>query len=52
MRCAMRSTRNGADAMSLDMREKTTPGAPILQVSGLTIDFEVDRTWRTAVRDV
>lgn len=38
--------------MSLDMREKTTPGAPILQVSGLTIDFEVDRTWRTAVRDV
>lgn len=38
--------------MSLDMREKTTPGAPILQVSGLTIDFEVDRTWRTVVRDV
>nr|WP_186455089.1 ABC transporter ATP-binding protein [Rhodococcus rhodochrous] len=24
----------------------------MLQVSGLTIDFEVDRTWRTAVRDV
>lgn len=38
--------------MSLDTREKTTPGAPILEVSGLTIDFEVDRTWRTAVRDV
>ncbi|UTT50575.1 ABC transporter ATP-binding protein [Rhodococcus gordoniae] len=24
----------------------------MLQVSGLTIDFEVDRTWRTVVRDV
>ena len=36
------------------MTEQATSdaAAPILGVSGLTIDFEVDKTWRTAVRDV
>ncbi|WP_261773777.1 ABC transporter ATP-binding protein [Rhodococcoides corynebacterioides] len=36
------------------MTERATSdaGTPILGVSGLTIDFEVDKTWRTAVRDV
>ncbi len=38
--------------MSVDTIDETTTDRAILGVSGLTIDFEVDKTWRTAVRDV
>lgn len=38
--------------MSSDKKIPAAHTGAILEVSGLTIDFQVDKTWRTAVRDV